>query len=162
MKIENFGKIFFLGNGPYNLYLPALGAPGHDCQRNMVAELPVFRIWQSKPCARIKYPILGCVLRTHGFGCKMRNIMNLAPIFRRHSSILSCNRETYHLLVCEHTKIDAKPIFGSLDQCQNLALILEPPEIGEASIFPYTNTNAWHVFLLYIITLDWLQNIVRK
>ena len=159
---EIFIKIFFIIFSTNNLQPLPLGPPRHDCQSNMDAELPVFRILHSKPCARNIYPILGCVLRTHGFGCKMRNIMNLAPIFHRHSSILSCNRETYHLLVCEHTKIDAKPIFGSLDQCQNLALILEPPEIGEASIFPYANTNAWHVFLLYIITLDRLQNIVRK
>ena len=162
MQIEKFRKIFFLGYEPNNLYLAALGAPRHVCQRNMIAELPVFRIWQSKPCARIKYPILGCVLRTHGFGCQIRNNGRLAPIFRRQASILSYNMEAYHALVCEHTKIDAKPISGSLDQCQNLALILETPEIGAASIFEWANTNAWHTGPLYVLILDWQQNIVCK
>ena len=162
MQIENFRKIFFLGDEPNNLYLVALGATRHDCQRNMVAELPVFRIWQSKPCARIKYPILGCFLCTHGFGCQIRNNGRLAPIFRRQASILSYNMEAYHALVCDHTKIDTKPIFGSLDQCQNMTLILEPPEIGEASIFMYTNTNAWYVAIYNITILDLLQNTVWK
>ena len=162
MKIENFSKIFFLGDRPYNLYLPAPGGSGHDCQRNMVAELPVLRILHAKPCARNKYPILGYVLCAHGFVWKMRNNVSSGPKFRRQPRILSYITETYQVLVCEHKKIDAKPIFGSLDQCQNLALILEPPEIGEASIFPCTNTNAWHVSLLHITILDWLQNMVCK
>ena len=160
MKIEKFSKIIFRGHKTNNLYTLPLGAPRHDCQRNMVAELPVFRIWQSKPCARIKYPILGCVLRTHGFGCQIRNNGRLAPIFRRQASILSYNMEAYHALVCDHTKIDAKPIFGSLDQCQNLALILETPEIGVASISVYTNTNAWDASIFYIIRVDRPQNLV--
>ena len=142
MKIENFSKILFHGHMSNNLYLPALGAPRHDCQRNMVAERPVFRILHPKPCARNTYPILGCVLRAHGFVCQIRNNGRLAPIFRRQARIQSYNMEAYHALVCEHAKIDAKPIFGSLDQCQNLALILETPEIGVASISVYTNTNA--------------------
>ena len=162
MQIEKFRKIFFLGYEPNNLYLAALGAPRHVCQRNMITELPVFRIWQSKPCARIKYPILGCVLRTHGFGCQIRNNGRLAPIFRRQARIKSYNMEAYHVLVCDHTKIDAKPISGSLDQCQNLALILETPEIGEASIFAPSNTNIWHTALLHIIILNWLQNLGCK
>ena len=87
MQIEKFRKIFFLGYEPNNLYLAALGAPRHDCQSNMDAELPVFRILHPKPCARNKYPILGCVVRTHGFECKIRNTGRLAPIFRRQASI---------------------------------------------------------------------------
>ena len=87
MQIENFSKIFFPGYEPSNLYLVTLEGPRHDCQRNMVAELPVFRIRQSKPCARNKYPILGCVVRTHGFECQIRNNGRLAPIFRRQASI---------------------------------------------------------------------------
>ena len=59
--------------------------------------------------------------------------------------------EAYHALVCEHTKNDAKPISDSLDQWQNLALILETPEIGVTSISVYTNTNAWDASIFYII-----------
>ena len=91
MQIEKFRKIFFLGYEPNNLYLAALGAPRHVCQRNMITELPVFRIWQSKPCARIKYPILGCVLHTHGSGCQIRNNGRLAPIFRRQANLVFCH-----------------------------------------------------------------------
>ena len=139
---ENFIKIFFSVFSTNNLQPLPLGLPRHDCQSNMDAELPVFRILHPKPCARNKYPILGCVLRTHGFECQIRNNGRLAPIFRRQATIQSYNMKAYHAPVCDHTKIDAKPIFGSLDQCQNMALILEPPEIGEASIFACTNTNA--------------------
>ena len=44
MKIEKFNKIIFLSHETNNLYAISLGAPRHDCQRNMVAELPVLRI----------------------------------------------------------------------------------------------------------------------
>ena len=162
MEIENFSKIIFPVHESNNLYLPALGAPRHDCQQNMGAERPVFRILHPKPCAHNTYAILGYVLCAHGFAWKMRNIVSSAPRFRRQPSILSYNMEVYHALVCELTKIDVKPIFGSLDQCHILALILETPEIGEASIFPCTNTNAWHVSLLHITILEWLQNMVCK
>ena len=145
-----------------NLYAQRMWTIWHDCGQNMEVKLPKARIFQPKECARKIHPILGCNLRAHGFGWKIRNNGSWAPIFCRQASILVCNWGTYHLLVCDHTKIDAKPIFGSLDQCQNMALILEPPEIGEASIFACTNTNAWHISLLYIIRLDWLQNIVCK
>ena len=64
--------------------------------------------------------------------------------------------------MCEHTKIDAEPISDSLDQCQNFALILETPEIGEASIFSGSNTHAWCVSILQNIILDWPQKTVHK
>ena len=100
----------------------------------MGAELPVFRICHPKPCSRKTHPILGCILRTHGFGWQIRNNGRSAPIFRRQASILLCNWGTFHPSVCEHKKIDTKPIFSSLEQCHNLALILETPEIGETSV----------------------------
>ena len=67
MKIENFSKILFHGHMSNNLYLPALRAPRHDCQRNMGAELPVLHILHPKPCAHNTYAILGYVLCAHGF-----------------------------------------------------------------------------------------------
>ena len=162
MKIEKFSKIIFREHKTNNLYTLPLGAPRHNCRRNMDAELPVLRILHPKPCARKTYAILGYVLCAHGFAWKILNNVISAPIFCRQSSILSCNRKPYRPLVCEHTKIDTKPISGSLDQCHNLALILETPEIGAASIFTCTDTNIWDAFLFYIVILDWPQSLVRK
>ena len=49
-KIENFINLIFGLYYSINLYPLPLGAPWHDCQRNMGAQLPVERIWQPKPC----------------------------------------------------------------------------------------------------------------
>ena len=128
----------------------------------MDAELPVFHICHPKPCWHKTHPILGCILCKHGFTCKIRNNGNSAPIFRSQSGILLCNRAPYHLLMCEHKKIDGKPISRSLKQCQNLTLILETPKTGAASIFLCSHTSICYGCLLHIIILDWQQNMVRK
>ena len=69
MKIEKFSKIFFLEHKTNNIHTLLLGAPRHDCRRNMDAELPVLRILHPKPCVHNTYAILGYVLRAHGFAC---------------------------------------------------------------------------------------------
>ena len=127
---------------PNNLYAQRTWAIWHDCGSNTEVELPKTRICHPKPCSRKTHPILGCILRAHGFGWQIRNNGRSAPIFRRQASILLCNWGTFHPSVCEHKKIDTKPIFSSLEQCHNLALILETPEIGEASICSGLNTDA--------------------
>ena len=80
MQIENFSKIIFLGHESNDLYLPTLGGPRHDCQSNMDAELPVFRILHPKPCARNKYPIWGVFCAHTGLGVKS-GIMVVWPLY---------------------------------------------------------------------------------
>ena len=141
-KFENFIKNFLFTSFTKNLYPLPTGDPRHDYQRNMGAELPVFRIWQSKLCARKTDPIWGDVLYAHGFECQIPNNGRSAPILHRQAGILLYNWRTYQPVVCNYKKNDAKPISGSLDQCHNLALILETPEIGEASVYFGSNAHA--------------------
>ena len=162
MRFENFIKLIFIWSTTNNLYPLPIRSPSHDCQSNMGAELPAFRIYHPKPCSRKIHVILGCVLLIHGFVWKIRNNGSSAPIFHRQSSILLCNRGVYRPLVCEHTKNDDKPIFRSLEQCLNLALILETTKTGAASIFLWSHTNVWCVPLLHGNILDWPQNMVRR
>ena len=89
------------------------------CLQNMGAQLPLFRIFHPNPCARRTHPKMGCVLRAHGFGWKIRDNGSSAPIFCRQASILSYNWAAYQTLVWENRKIDAKPIFRPLDQWHN-------------------------------------------
>ena len=108
----------------------------HDCQRNIDTELPVLRIYHPKLCVNETHPILGCIiLHKHRLECKICKMGNSVPILRRQSCIMLCNRVIYHLLVFESRKTDVKPIFVSLEQCQNLTLILETTKIGESGIF---------------------------
>ena len=125
-----------------NLYPIPLGVRIHDCLSNMRDKLPVFRPQHPKLCPRRTDPIWGGVLREHGFGCQIRNNGRSAPILHRQADILLYNWRAYQPLVCNYKKNDAKPISGSLDQCHNLALILETPEIGEASFYFGSNTHA--------------------
>ena len=52
-----------------------------DCLRNMGAELPVFRIFHTIPCAQKMHPKMVCFLCQHGFGWQIRNTGSSAPIF---------------------------------------------------------------------------------
>ena len=107
-----------------NLYAQRTWAIWHDCGRNTEVKLPKTRICQPKPCARRTHPKMGCVLRAHGFGWKIRDNGSWAPIFCRRASILSYNwvPVAYQTLVWENRKIDAKSIFRSLDQCHNFGI----------------------------------------
>ena len=100
-KFENFIKNFLCTSCTKNLYPLPTGDPSHDYQRNMGAELPVFRIWQSKLCPRKTDPIWGDVLRAHGFGCQIRNNGRSAPILHRQTGILLYNWRAYQPLVCD-------------------------------------------------------------
>ena len=153
-------KIFNTVSEPNNVYAQRKWTIWHDCGRNTVVELPKSRICHPNPCARRTHPILGCVLRAHGFGWKIRNNGISDPIFCRQASILLCNWGAYRALVWQNKKIDAKSIFRSLEQCHNLALFLETLKIGAASIFVYANTNTLHFAILHIIILYRLQNLV--
>ena len=161
VRFENFSKLIFIWSDINNLYALAIGAPRHACQRNMGAELPVFRIFHPKPCWHQTHPILGCILLKHGFAWKIRNIGSSAPIFRRQSSILLGTMQLGAMpsVGVWGQKIDHKPIFRSLEQCSNLALILETVKIGEASIFLVTNTNGWYCAQLHITIHGRPQNM---
>ena len=63
-KIENFIKLIFELYYSINLYTLPLGAPWHDCQRNMGPQLPVELIWQPKPCWRKRTKIGVCCVST--------------------------------------------------------------------------------------------------
>ena len=79
---------------------------------------------------------------------------NSVPILRRQSCIMLCNRVIYHLLVFESRKTDVKPIFVSLEQCQNLTLILETTKIGESrlAVTTWTQTQSQKDQILYMVT----------
>ena len=132
----------------------------------MGAELPVFRILHPKPCVLKTYAILACVLRAHGFTCKIRNNVSSASILRRQSSILSCNRGAYHLLVWNHKKIDTKPIFTVPDMRPNLALISGTVKTNVASTLLWPNTPwcncKWLVGLILSRPCNYGAKIARK
>ena len=119
----------------------------------MGAERPVLRILHPKPCAHSTYAILGYVLCAHGFAWKMRNKASSAPRLHRQSRILTYNTETYHSLVCEHTKIDAKLIFTVPDMRPNLASISGTVEMSVAPTLLGLDTSICYCLLLVGIIL---------
>ncbi len=161
-KSENFNKLIFILSSTYNLQPLPLGAPRHDYQRNMGAERPVFRIWHPKPCWRKTHPILGCILREHGFGSQIRNTGSSGRILLWQSCLGAPSGRGYRLLIPDHQKIDNMPFSRSLEQGQNWPLILETMKIGAPSIFWCSHTNTHYLALFYIIILDWPQNMVSK
>ena len=107
-------------------------------------------------------PIWGVLCAHTGLGGKFEIMVVQPPYFAGRLVFYYAIGE-YIARWCERTKkIDAKPIFRPLEQCHNLALILETPEIGEASICSGLNTDAWYISLLHNIILDWPQKTVNK
>ena len=66
--------------------------------QNMGAQLPLSRIFHPNPCARRTYPILGCVLRAHGFGWQIRVFGSSTSVFRPQSCQIAHVRWAYRLL----------------------------------------------------------------
>ena len=162
VKIENFSKLFFFGPGINNLYPLPLGAPRYDCQRNMIAERPIFRIYHPKTCALKTYAILACNLSAHGFGWKFWFDGNLDPKFCIEASFCVYKQTVYHLCVGDVEKIDAKPIFTVPDMMPNLAIMSGTVKISAALLFFLSNTDTWHCTMFMTIIVDRPCNVGGK
>ena len=78
-------------------YAAQLNNKIHDCQRNMGAELPLFRILHTNPCVYKTHAKIAYVFLTHGFGCKIRNTGRSAPILRWQSCLGAPRGRGYRL-----------------------------------------------------------------
>ena len=90
---------FFLCSNTNRCYAALLHNKILDGLRNMGAELPLFRISHANPCLHRIHPKMGCILRTHDFGCRIRNTGSSARILRQQSCPMTHVRGAYRLLV---------------------------------------------------------------
>ena len=126
---------FFILFGTNNLYPIPLGVCIYDCQSNMRAELPVFRLEHPKLCWRKHTPILACALSAHGCVWKIWSGWNSASIFRSQPSFYMCKQAACRLWVGDVKKIDVKPIFTVPDMMPNLAIMSGTVKISAALFF---------------------------
>ena len=75
--------------------------------RNIGAELPVFHILHANPCLHRMHPKMWCILRTHGFGWKIRNTGSSALILLWQSCLGAPGVRGYRLLISDQIKINS-------------------------------------------------------
>ena len=120
----------------------------------MRAELPVFRIFQSKPCVHKTHPILAYALNAHGCGWKFWFDMVSGSKFCTQPRFHMFKQATYPLSVSDQKKIDARPIFTVPDNMPNLALMSGTVKISAVSILLWPNTSCCYCALLVGIIAD--------
>ena len=116
----------------------------------MVAELPVERICQPKPCLCTTHQIWG-VVHNHGCTWQIRYTGSSAPIFWGRTRFWSYKCVVHQVWVLGIKKIDVRPIFAFLAQPQILGLCFQDAEnrrdinFFDAQCLKLTCQKFWHI-----------------